>query len=87
MTRTSSLSERPRSDRPRRLSDWLNPTGERKVHSLVDKIYKRKNLELAWKRVKRNKGAGGIDGQTLEEFEEQLDAHLDRLHEELKNDD
>ena len=87
MTRTSSLSERPRSDRPRRLSDWLNPTGERKVHSLVDKVYKRKNLELAWKRVKRNKGAGGIDGQTLEEFEEQLDEHLDRLHEELKNDD
>jgi len=87
MTRTSSFSERPRSDRPRRLSDWLNPTGERKVHSLVDKVYKRKNLELAWKRVKRNKGAGGIDGQTLEEFEEQLDEHLDRLHEELKNDD
>jgi group II intron reverse transcriptase/maturase len=52
----------------------------------VDKIYKRKNLELAWKRVKRNKGAGGIDGQTLAEFEEQLDVHLDRLHEELKND-
>jgi group II intron reverse transcriptase/maturase len=52
----------------------------------VDKVYKRKNLELAWKRVKRNKGAGGIDGQTLAEFEEQLDVHLDRLHEELKND-
>jgi group II intron reverse transcriptase/maturase len=53
----------------------------------VDKVYKRKNLELAWKRVKRNKGAGGIDGQTVDEFEEQLDAHLDRLHDELKNDD
>ena len=86
MTRISSFSERPRSDRPRKLSDWLNPTGERKVHSLVDKVYQRKNLELAWQRVKRNKGAGGIDGQTLDEFEEHLDAHLDRLHEELKND-
>ena len=86
MTRISSLSERPGSDRPRRLSDWLNPTGERKVHSLVDKVYQRKNLGLAWQRVKRNKGAGGIDGQTLDEFEEQLDAHLDRLHEELKHD-
>lgn len=86
MTRISSLSERPRSDRPRKLSDWLNPTGERKVHSLVDKIYKRKNLELAWERVKRNKGAGGIDGQTLQEFEGQLDVHLDRLHTELKSD-
>ncbi len=86
MTRTSSFSERPRSDRPRRLSDWLNPTDERKVHSLVDKVYKRKNLELAWYRVKRNKGAGGVDGVTLAEFEEHLDVHLDRLQEELKTD-
>ncbi len=86
MMRISSFSERPRSDRPRRLSDWLNSTGERKVHSLVDKVYKRKNLELAWYRVKRNKGAGGVDGVTLAEFEEHLDVHLDRLHEELKTD-
>jgi RNA-directed DNA polymerase len=86
MTRISSLSERPRSDRSRRLSDWLQPTDLKKVHSLVDKVYRRKNLELAWQRVKRNKGAGGIDGQSLEEFEEQLDAHLDRLHDELKHD-
>jgi group II intron reverse transcriptase/maturase len=52
----------------------------------VDKVYKRKNLELAWYRVKRNKGAGGVDGVTLAEFEEHLDVHLDRLHEELKTD-
>jgi RNA-directed DNA polymerase len=85
MTRTSSFSERPRSYRPRRLTDWLNPTGERKVHSLVDKVYKRKNLELAWLRVKRNAGAGGVDGQSVAEFEEQLDEHLDRLHAELRD--
>ena len=30
-------------------------------------VYKRKNLELAWQRVKRNRGSAGIDGQTLEE--------------------
>jgi len=80
------MSERPRSDRPRRLADWLNPTDEKKVHSLVDKVYKRKNLVLAWEKVKRNGGAGGVDGQSLEEFEEKLDEHLDRLHEELKSD-
>ncbi len=82
----TSMSERPRSDRPRRLANWLNPTDEKKVHSLVDKVYKRKNLLLAWEKVKRNGGAGGVDGQSLEEFEEKLDEHLDRLHEELKGD-
>ena len=82
----SSFSERPISCWPRRLADWLNPTGARKVHSLVDKVYKRKNLELAWERVRRNKGGGGVDGQSLEEFKESVDDHLDRLHEELKTD-
>jgi group II intron reverse transcriptase/maturase len=52
----------------------------------VDKIYKWKNLEMAWDKVKRNRGAGGIDGQSLAEFEEQLEEQLDRLHEELKGD-
>jgi len=86
MARISSLSEKPRSYRPRRLADWLNPTGERKVHSLVDKVYKRKNLELAWERVRRNQGAGGVDGQSIEAFEQVLDEQLDRLHDELKHD-
>jgi RNA-directed DNA polymerase len=80
----SSFSERPRSQRPRRLADWLNPTGASKVHSLVDKVYKRKNLELAWRKVRSNGGAGGVDEQSLEEFEQRLDEQLDRLHGELR---
>jgi len=84
MTRISSLSERPARHRPRRLADWLNPTGDRKVHSLVDKIYQRKNLEVAWEKVKRNRGVGGVDGEDLEAFESQLEVNLERLHQELK---
>ena len=80
------MSEKPVHRRPRRLADWINPTGVKKVHSLIDKVYKRKNLQMAWERVKANRGAGGIDGQTLEEFESQLDQHLDRLQRELKED-
>ena len=61
----SSFSERPGHYRPRRLADWLNPTGVRKVHSLIDKVYKRKNLEIAWDRVRANQGAGGVDGESI----------------------
>jgi group II intron reverse transcriptase/maturase len=50
----------------------------------VDKVYVRKNLALAWEKVRKNRGAGGIDGQSIQEFEEEQEEQLDRLHEELK---
>lgn len=81
----SSLSERPEHQRPRRLTDWLNPMGARKAHSLIDKVYKRKNLEIAWKKVKANQGAGGVDGESIEAFGERLDERLGQLHEEPQN--
>jgi RNA-directed DNA polymerase len=84
--RNSSLSEKPVRPRPRRLADWINPTGAKKVHSLIDKVYKRKNLEMAWEKVKENRGSGGVDGKNLEDFEAQLAQQLDRLHRELKED-
>ena len=45
------MSEIPVHPHPRRLADWINPTEAKKVHSLIDKIYQRKNLEIAWERV------------------------------------
>ena len=66
--------------------DWINPTGAKKIHSLIDKVYKQKNLEMAWEKVKENRGSGGVDGQNLETFEAQLGQQLDRLHRELKED-
>jgi len=80
------MSERPITSRPRKLRDWLNPTSARKVHSLVDKVYKPKNLAMAWEKVRRNKGAGGVDGETLKDFEAGLEEHLARLHAELRTD-
>jgi hypothetical protein len=67
----SSLKEKPVRSRPRRLVDWINLTGAKKVHSLIDKVYKRKNLETAWEKVKENRGSGGVDGQSLAAFESQ----------------
>lgn len=77
------MSEIPVHLRPRRLADWLNPTETRKVHSLIDKVYKRKNLEIAWERVRANRGSGGVDGQSLSMFAEQADVQLERLGSEL----
>lgn len=80
------MSERPEHLRPRRLADWLNPTGAKKIHSLIDKVYKRKNLEIAWERVRSNRGSGGVDGESIEAYEKQLDERLDQLHGELRTD-
>ena len=81
----SSLCEKPERHVPRRLSDHLTFEGQKqKVHSLVDKVYSRKNLTLAWERVRANHGAGGTDGVTIGEFEADLDANLERLHRELR---
>jgi retron-type reverse transcriptase len=35
--------------------------------------------------VKRNKGAGGVDGVTIARFEASLDRYLDVLHQQLKD--
>src|SRR5437879_3775679 len=78
-----TMSEIPVHPRPRRLVDWINPTGAKKVHSLTNKVYQRKNLEMAWETVKANRGSGGVDGQSLDGFAAQLDQQLDRLQSEL----
>jgi RNA-directed DNA polymerase len=66
--------------------DWLKSTGAKKVHSLVDKVYQRKNLAMAWEQVRANRGSGGVDGENLDSFAAQLDQQLDRLHSELRQD-
>jgi hypothetical protein len=43
--------------------------GRKKVHSLIDKVYSRKNLERAWEKVKKNRGSAGIDDVTITDFE------------------
>lgn len=80
------MSEIPERFVPRKLADWINPTGARKAHSLIDKVYKRKNLEMAWEKVKANHGAGGADGESIEMFEARLQERLSYLHEALKTD-
>lgn len=79
------MSEIPVHSPPRRLSDWLNPAEAKKVHSLIDKVYQRRNLEIAWERVKANRGSGGVDGMSIADFAQQVDQQLDRLQGELRD--
>jgi len=54
-----------------------------KVHSLTGRIDERLMRE-AFKAVKRNRGAAGIDKVSIAMFEENLDANLDALQRDLK---
>jgi RNA-directed DNA polymerase len=56
----------------------------RKAHSLIGQVYDRRNLRRAWERVKKNKGAGGVDGMTIARFDEDRERYLDVLHQQLK---
>lgn len=56
----------------------------KKWYSLIDKIYRQENLEQAFKRVKRNNGAPGIDGETVADFADKAELNMKFLHERLK---
>ena len=55
----------------------------RKAHSLIDKVYRWENLVAAWKRVRANKGAHGLDRVTIRGFEADLDTHLREIQRKL----
>ena len=52
---------------------------------MLENIAHRYNLELAYQRVKSNKGTPGIDGMTVEEPERWLNTHMAELREQLLN--
>jgi RNA-directed DNA polymerase len=53
--------------------------------SLMDKVYAPANLAAAWKRVRSNRGAAGVDGQSVALFERDAAMNLDELHRELRD--
>ncbi len=59
---------------------------ERRFHALYDRIWRGDVLLKAWKRVRSNRGAGGIDGQSLAMIEQQgVAAFLKELQELLRS--
>lgn len=57
----------------------------KKYYSLIDKIYNKNNILDAFKLVKKNKGAPGIDGETVLDFEKLLEDKINEIHCELKS--
>src|SRR5437764_1851980 len=58
----------------------------RRFHALYDKIYRRDVLERAWELVRANRGAAGIDRQTIADVEEYgVTKLLDELAADLKD--
>jgi RNA-directed DNA polymerase len=55
-----------------------------KWFSLIDKVYRPANLENAFARVKANRGAAGVDHQSIEMFEQHLEANLEYLAKALQ---
>jgi RNA-directed DNA polymerase len=54
-----------------------------KWFSLIDKVIRPATLDLAWQRVARNKGAAGVDGQSVERFSHQPERYLHELQASL----
>lgn len=67
---------------------YLKSKRERRYryYSLYDKAYHPDILKEAWQRVKKNRGASGVDGQGIKEIEDKVGVKefLEGIHKELK---
>lgn len=52
--------------------------------SLIDKVYRLTTLTAAWERVKANRGAAGVDGQSVAAFAHHAERYLGELAQSLK---
>ena len=53
-------------------------------NTLLEKMLSDENIMKAYKQVKRNKGAPGIDGMTINELKEYLDENIDTIREQIR---
>jgi RNA-directed DNA polymerase len=80
MTKVNSPREKVRALQ-RALYVAAKQNGERKFPALFDRIALPDVLQVAWEQVRRNKGAAGIDGETLKAVEAY---GVERMLEELR---
>ena len=68
----------------RMLAALGNGVKGQKWFSLIDKVYRPSTLNAAWQQVKANKGAAGIDRQSIERFAANEQVYLSELAIELE---
>ena len=87
MTTGESLSG---SEKARKLQTVLHAKAkeepDRRFHALIDKVWREDLLAEAWRRVRRNGGAAGVDGETFADIESYgVGRWLGELARELKD--
>lgn len=73
-------AERRRGTTPAKLPRWEG----RKLHSLMPFVYRRRTMATAWETVRKNKGAPGVDGESIGDFGEHAKERLWELSEALR---
>jgi len=67
----------------KRITENNIANGDRKIDGLLEQIVSPENLNRAYKRVKRNKGAGGIDGMGVDELLQYLKDNGEEIRESI----
>jgi RNA-directed DNA polymerase len=96
----STVSARTKQDAETRPRDWNwveatiwtermlaaldNGVKGSKWFSLIDKVARAETLQLAWEKVARNRGAAGVDGQSVEKFAARAEDYLKELEQAVK---
>ncbi len=68
-----------------KMAETDNTNTNKQREGLLEQILSRDNLNRAYKQVKRNKGAGGIDGMQVDELLPFLKEHKDELVQSLRD--
>ena len=67
-----------------KLNQAAKASSTRRFHALYDRIYRSDVLDSAWELVKKNHGAPGVDGISIEDIEaEGVQAFLGELQQDL----
>lgn len=101
MSEVSTVSERAKHDAEARAGKWAwvetsiwtermlaaldNGVKGSKWFSLIDKVVRAGTLRLAWEKVARNRGAAGVDGQSVAKFAAQAELYLRELEDALRD--